>query len=653
MQPRVFRPLRAVLLATAATAVSAPVLAQTAPPDPAAQLEEVIVTASRREQPIEQLGGAVSVVSSELIEQQQLTSLDDIFEHVPGVTRIRSGGIGQNTQVRMRGFTTKHVLVMIDGVKLNNPSESDNQYGLEHIMLQDVERVEVLRGPQSGVYGGDASAGVINVITRRPQGAPEGRLSAMYGTEDTYQISAGSTGRVNDVGYVASASWYQTDGISLSSRAPGNVEPDGYENLTLNVRGDWDVSETLGLDGWVRYVKSENDVDVGSLAADNPEGLPPYLFQDSPGYTQNEQLFAFARARLSTLDGRLTHELKGSVVDMDQTYVTPGVEQDAEGRTTEVGYYGELELGSGAFLLGGVEHKNEDATFEQPVGSGYALINDSISETGVFATANLAPAPGLYLSGAVRYDDNSLFGGNTTYRLTGAYNLADGVGLPGVETKLRASYGTGAEAPGLRQLLGSSPTYQGNPDLTPESSWMWDVGFDQSLRNGLARWSVTYYEGEATDGIFSVFDPATGISSPQNVDSPVTMMGVEAEAVFQPSRFFDIGLTYTYNETEQQGAGVQLFGRPKHQASAYVTLHPTERLSLTVDGYWRDEFYSDYPTNYLMDGYALLNLSAAFDLTDRVRLNLNVHNVFDEFYEEKLGDSSYGRTAQVRVTARF
>lgn len=657
MSSCVTRPLKAVILGSAAAAaVSGPTWAQSSPQEAGNvdRLDEIIVTASRREQPLEQLGSAITVVSREDIEQRQLTSLDEILEHVPGVTRVRSGGIGQNTQVRMRGFTTKHVLVMVDGVKLNNPSEADNQYGLEHLLLEDVERVEVLRGPQSGVYGGDASAGVINVITRRPQGDPDLRLSAAGGSHDTWQVSAGSNGRIDNAGYVASASYYRTDGISLASRPPGNIEPDGYENLTLSSRADWDVTPTLNLEAWLRYVKSTNDVDVGSLPPGNPEGLPGYLFQDSPGESENEQVFTVLRGRLEQLGGRLTHEVKASLVNMDSVYTTPGVRQESRGRTTEVGYYGNLELGAeGGFVLAGVEHKTDEGRFEQPSGGGYATVDDSISETGVFVTATVAPVAGVYLSGAARYDDNSLFGENTTYRLSGAYNLPDGADIGGVDTRLRASWGTGAEAPGLRQLRGSSPTYQGNPDLTPESSWMWDAGLDQSLENGFARWSLTYYKGEATDGIFNIYDGPTGITTPRNTDGLVFFEGVEAEAMIRPAPWIDLGATYTWNSTEQEGAGVQLFGRPQNEASYTITVRPTRRLSVTADGYWRDEFFSDYPTSYLMPGYSLLNLGVLFDLTDRIRVAANIHNLLDKTYEEKLGDSTYGRTAQIRVTATF
>ncbi|WP_129790436.1 TonB-dependent siderophore receptor [Sphingosinicella sp. CPCC 101087] len=614
--------------------------------------EEIVVTAGRREQPIEQQGAAISVFTAEMIERQQLTTVDEVLQRVPGVAITRSGGIGQNTQVRMRGFTTKHVLVMIDGIRLNNPSEADNQYGLEHLFLDGVERVEVLRGPQSGLYGGDASAGVINIITRRPQGDPYLRISGMYGSHDSAQLTASSAGRLSDVGYSLGATYYRTDGISLASRPPGNVERDGYENLTLSGRVEWDVTETLRVEGWLQYIDSTNEVDNGFLPADNPDGLPAFLFQDSPGEVQTEQLFGVVRANLETLDGRLTHTAQLSYVDASSLSLAPESRQESDGQTTEAAYYATYDLGAGAYLLGGIERKREEGRFEQPTGGGFATVNDSISETGLFATAHLRLFQGAYLSGAIRHDDNELFGGNTTWRASGAYNLP-GAWLPGIGVKLRSSYGTGAEAPGLRQLLGSSPTFQGNPDLQPESSWMWDAGVDLRLASNLASLSLTYYRGKATDGIFNITDPATGISSPQNVDSPVRMRGIEVEMAVRPARWIDFTFNYTNMSVRLVSSSTQLFGRPRNEGSAAVTIRPTERFSVTADAYWRGRFFSDYPTSYRMPGYGLLNVSASWELTERVRLDASVRNLFDKFYEEKLGDSTYGRTALLRLTTTF
>lgn len=621
--------------------------------DDALKMDEVVVSASRSAVPVSQLGDAISILDAQEIELQQLTTLDEALERTPGVSITRSGGVGQNTQVRMRGFTSKHVLVMIDGVKVNNPSEGDNQFGIDHLFLDNIEKVEVLRGPQSGIYGADAVAGVINVVTKRPEGPLQVRGSAMVGENDTYEVSAGVQKGTDLYGFSGTVSYYDTAGISLASRPPGNVERDGYNNFTAQLRGELRPTSDTELSGWLRYTDATNDIDEGSLPADNPLGLPGYIFQDSDGHVDSEQLFGAIKGEWTTLGGKLTHTAQLSYVDLQGLYATPTAEQDSEGKTLEATYYATWRPNERVTLTGGAEYRDEKAVFEQPVGYAYALVDESISNSAVFAEANLEMAEGFFLSAAARYDDNEKFGSQFTHRLTAAYNLPDTVSIPGVETKLRVSYGEGAEAPGLRQMLGSSATFQGNPNLKPETSWMADAGIDQRLKNGMASWSFTMFTGEADDGIFSIYDPVTWISTPQNIDSPVEMKGIEVDAVYSPFHWLDFSGTYTYLEAEEKAARTQLFGRPKHEASAAVTVRPINDLALTVDTYWRDEFFSDYPSTYVMPGYALFNVTAVWDITDTMTLSAKVQNAGDKFYEEKLGDATYGRTAQVRLTVRY
>ena len=192
-------------------------------------LAEEIIVYGRVPQRIDQVGSAVSTFRAEDIALQDLRVLSDVLERLPGVAITRSGGFGQTTQVRMRGFTTKHVLTIVDGVKINNPSAFDNQFGIQHLTLANIERVEVLRGPQSGLYGADAVAGVINIVTRRGSGPVQGRISGLAGSYESRELSAAISGGLaaDRVGLALGASWFDTEGISVASRAPGNVEPDG------------------------------------------------------------------------------------------------------------------------------------------------------------------------------------------------------------------------------------------------------------------------------------------------------------------------------------------------------------------------------------------------------------------------------------------
>lgn len=654
--------LLAALTLGAATPAALGQQAEEAGPEP--RSEDVITVYSRVPQSREQVGSATSVISAETIELQQLQVLDEALERAPGVSITRSGGFGQNTQVRMRGFTTKHVLTIIDGVKITNPAEFDNQFGVEHVMLDQIERIEVLRGPQSGLYGADAVAGVINIVTRRGSGDPDLRLSGMVGSNDTFELSAGSQGGLmqDRLGYNVSVSLFDTGGISLASQAPGNTEKDGYENLSFIGNLDYQASEALALRAGARWSDSRNETDTSFTQTTNPgrpfyrPDLPPFLFQDSEGFIESTQGVYYAGAALTT--GPVSHDAQLSYTDLESESDEPGGAFASEGTGLEAVYFARISLaaapllGDDSFLLAGADWREDSAFYTQLRGFEFAAIDSSLNNTGLFATANLELADNVFLSLSGRVDDNERFGDVSTGRAALAWTLPQ-ERTGDTQIKLRASYGTGREAPGLRQLLGRSATFEGNPDLEPEETWMWDAGADIALPGDRIRFSLTYYVGEADNGIFNVFDTTAFVSRPQNIDSVVEMAGLEAEAQIEFSPRAMLSLAYTNARSEIAATGQQLFGRPENEFSAALTVRPTQRLALVADTYWRSDFFSDYPQDFELDGYRLLNLSGRYDLTDSVDVRASVKNVFDETYEEKLGDNTFGRTFELRVSARF
>ncbi|MEO1039945.1 MAG: TonB-dependent receptor [Pseudomonadota bacterium] len=625
---------------------------------------DVITVFSRVPQTLDQVGSATSIVSGATIELQGIQVLDEALERTPGVSITRSGGFGQNTQVRMRGFTTKHTLTIIDGVKITNPAEFDNQFGIEHVMLDNIEQIEVLRGPQSGIYGADAVAGVISIVTARGAGDPDLRLSAMAASNDTYELSVGSQGAVANgrLGYSASLSWFDTGGISLASRAPGNVEDDGYENISFIGNIDYDITGLLSLRAGARYSDSNNDTDTNFTQTTDPNApffrpdLPSFLFQDSDGSIESRQGVYYAG--LNYDGARVSHDAQISYTNLETESDEPGGAFASEGEGFELQYYATIDigdfgfLGPDSFLVAGADHRQDNAFFDQTRGFEFAAIDESLDNTGVFLTANLELAEGLFLSLSGRIDDNERFGDVSTGRAAIAYTLPSRI-TGASDIKLRASYGTGREAPGLRQLLGRSLTFEGNPNLQPEETWMYDAGIDASFLNDRVTVSLTGYVGEADDGIFNVFDPVAQVSRPQNISSVVEMSGIELESLIRFTSAIDLSLAYTNASSEIAASGQQLFGRPENEFSFALTARATDKLTVVLDGYARSEFFSDYPSTFELDGYQLLNANAAYDLNDQVTLRAGVKNIFDEDYEEKLGDSAFGRTFEARITVRF
>ncbi|WBQ11943.1 TonB-dependent receptor [Hyphomonadaceae bacterium BL14] len=618
---------------------------------------DTITVYSRVPQSLDQVGSAASLFTAEDIELQDLRVLDDVLQRLPGVAVTRSGGFGQNTQVRMRGFTTKHTLILVDGVRMNNPSEFSNQFGISHVMLDMIERVEVLRGPQSGLYGAEAVAGVISITTKRGRGEPDFRLMGGYGTHNTVQAGIGSQGEIGDFGYAASVSFIETDGISIASRAPGNVEDDGYRNTTASFNLDYRPREGLELRSGVRFAQAVNETDNAFLFGDPV--LPNFLFQDSEGYIDSDQLIVNAGFTADSLGGRLIHDGQIAYTRLDSLSEAPASASDSVGERREIQYFATWQfdgagpyLGSESFFLAGVNHTSDSAQFRSLRGAPFAAIDESVDNLGVYANFNWQIAEDLFLSLSGRHDENELFGGVRTGRAAVSWGVPQS--LTGeASVRLRASYGTGREAPSLRQLLGQSATFQGNPDLLPEETWMVDAGIDLISPGGGYSLSVTGYIGEADNGIFSVFNPALGVSSPQNIASVVEMDGIEVEAGAQLTDWLDLTLAYTNARSVIAATGVQLFGRPEHEFSFAFTARATERLNLTFDGYARSDFLSDFPSTFEMPGFELFNASVRYQLNDAVTLQGAVKNILDTEYEYKLGDGTYGRTFDVRISVRF
>jgi len=628
-------------------------------------LAEEIIVYGRVPQRIDQVGSAVSTFRAEDIALQDLRVLSDVLERLPGVAITRSGGFGQTTQVRMRGFTTKHVLTIVDGVKINNPSAFDNQFGIQHLTLANIERVEVLRGPQSGLYGADAVAGVINIVTRRGFGPVQGRISGLAGSYESRELSAAISGGLaaDRVGLALGASWFDTEGISVASRAPGNVEPDGYRNLTLSLRVDWEAAPGVALRAGARYTDSRNETDSNFTQNRDPRApffrpdLPPFLFQDSDGFAKDRQGIAYVGANVEQAGGLLIHDLQLSLVDLRTRVDQPTGATRSRGETFEAQYFATVRLGKAglfgpeSFAQIGADWKEERAVFEQLRGFPFATIDDGIGNSGVFTTANLDLGAGIFLSLAARYDLNESFGGVATGRVAAAWNDPFPIAR-GLSVKLRGSYGTGREAPGIRQLRGRSPTFIGNPDLVPEETWMVDGGLDLAVRD-LGTLSLTYYHGEADRGIFNVFDPALRVSRPQNIDSVVRMYGLEVEGAFRPASWLRLSGWLTSARSRIVATGVQLFGRPKLEGGFAVTLTPVEPLILVADGYARGRFFSDFPSTFEMPGYEVVNASATWRATDWLELQARIGNIFDKRYETKLGDGTFGRHWSVRASLRF
>ena len=608
---------RSLILCSAA---SAALFALPASADDATDVDEVIITATRVPAIVAETPGA-RVIDEETIEQRGAVFAADILADVPGLSVTRSGAFSGPATVRIRGAHPGKTLVLVDGAVVNDAADIDSAFDFTGFDLGDVERIEVLSGPQSSLWGSSAIGGVISFTTRELDGI---RAEAEAGSFDT--IRGRLAGGVAHDRYAVGAfvSHFDTDGISAADEADGNTEADGATITTVGANGRYSFSPVVTLEGRVRYNETEADVD-GFPA-------PTYALTDTDDSIAREQLSGFARLTVQALG--LEHQVSISASDLTresfsafpstfeadrQVYRWQASGDSAEGR---VNY---------AF---GAEH--EDST--GVLSSG---VTEELSTTSLFATARFDLSERFSLTGGLRQDDPDDFGDATTGRLSAAYELGGGFILSG-------AWGTGFKAPTVSQAVCdfcfSAEPY---PELRPEHADGYEAALGWRSADRRLEGRVTVYRLNVDDQIIYFTDPLFN-SYYVNIDEARTD-GVEVEGRADLPGGFDLSVAFAWTDAVDATDGSRLLRVPEHAASA--TLGWTgERLTgaLTV----RSE--SDMlDSGGERDGFVTANLNAAWALTGQVSLTARVENLADEHYQQLLGYGEPGRSGYVGVRLRY
>ena len=607
---------RSILLSTAAMAAAfaAPAFAQDA-----VDLDEVIVTATRIPAIVADTPGA-RVIDSAAIEQRGAVFAADILADVPGLSVTRSGAFGGVAQVRMRGATPGKTLVLVDGAPVNDAAEPNGAYDFSGFDLGDIERIEVLSGPQSSLWGSDAIGGVIAFTTKEIDGL---RAEAEAGSFDTLRGRV-AVGTANETwalgGYV---SRFTTDGISAADEADGNPEADGFDNTTVGVRGRYAVSSAVTVDGSARWSQSEADLDNGFPVADNGDR------------SESEQWVGFARASVEALG--LDHQFSVSASDIArETFSAFGSVFEADRQAYRWQANGETGAATYAF---GAEREDSEGS----ISTGDSV---SLGTTSVFGTGRYQLSDALSVTGGLRFDDTDDFGSKTTGRLSAAWDFGYGFTLSG-------AYGTGFKAPSVSQAVcdfcfSASPF----PTLRPEKAEGYEAALGWRSADGRIEGRATLYHLGVEDQITYVFDPVTFDSYYVNIAETATD-GVELEARALLGGGFDLGLAYAWTDARDETTDIRLARIPEHAGSA--TLGWTgDRLSgaLTVraEGDQRDTNAAAAPVR---DGFVTANLNAAYELTDNVTLTARVENLADERYQQVLNYGEPGRSGYVGIRLRY
>lgn len=597
----------------------------------------IIVTGSQLPSDTETTGSSVTVVGEQEIEDGQYRNALGALQQVPGLDIVQSGGFGGNAAIFLRGGNSEGTLVLLDGIELNNPATTNRSYNLANLTLENIERIEVIRGPQSTIYGSDAMGGVINLVSKKAQEGVHATVTSEAGSYNSFtqvgNISYGSKGFDTSTGITRQ----DVGGISAASASDGNGEHDGYENTSLSNRMRFTPNDIVEGSVTTRYVHSNTSLDnMGGVGGDDPNRR-----------FRNNEFFTRGDVNVGLLDKTLTpaayiaytrHNLKD--VNTPDTVSSDVLDSSFGGDIVTVGSratWKPSEIFSS--VLGG-ETQGERADSYYFSDGAYGPYQDNFygqeaRTNSVFYEAKTTFDKSLYVDAGVRHDNHSIFGGKTTYKIAPAY-LIESSG-----TKLRGSVGTGFKAPSLVQLYSS----YGNRDLQPEQNVGWDVGVDQDIVRNRLSVSLTYFDMNYDELV--TFNPSTFVL--ENIDRANTN-GAEIGVTARLSESLSTRLAYTYTDTENETTGEALLRRPKNKNSATLVYQPTSRFRSQVQ--WRvyssrfDNDFNAYPPERVsLGGYGIVDLAASYQISQRFELFARVDNLFDKEYQEVLGYGTLGAAA--------
>lgn len=649
------RGLRSGLLAAGAVAFTVPALAQQRP----AELPEITVFGASNV-PLEapRVGASVSVVTAEDIANQGAASVPDVLRLVPGIAISQSGGRGGLTQTRVRGAEANQVLVVIDGIPVNDVNSGDAD--LANVPVDSIARIEVVRGPQSGIWGPNAQAGVILITTKSGRGLARPEVTARVegGSFGTIQGSAMVRGAQGPFYGALSISGLRSGGFVV---APGTTRPNGSDMGAFTARVGVDLTDWFNVEGVLRMVSRGGFYNPSNTAFGPGFATDPrYGFlADGSGRNTANDLQGRIVATAKLLDGAWTHRFSADA--SQQSTNARDSYASAFGFLESQGFWSRTQrtradyrtaytfetpglFGARHTLVGGADISREhfryyyesDGFFGPFVNNSYATAGRARERKGLYGEYLVSLPTGLSVSAALRQDWNSSFRNALTWRLTAAQTFATG-------TRLHGSVGKGVTNPTFFELYGFFANFAGNPTLRPEHSIGWDAGIEQRWMGGRLITDLTYFRASVRDAI--VQSAGTAI----NLPFETSRQGIEASVTARPTDWLSITGSYTYTDTRsaERVGGVfvakEALRRPRHAASlsAVATL-PDDKTKVTLtlahNGAMRDTFFGPLgASDVRLGAYTLIGAQISHELTRAATIYVRGENVFGQRYQEVFG----------------
>jgi vitamin B12 transporter len=586
--------------------------------------------------PLDKIGSAVTVVTGEQLRAQQIRHAGDALRSLPGVEVSRSGGYGSKTQVRIRGAEGNHTLVLIDGIEANGTS--DGEFDFADLSTEDIERIEVIRGPQSGLYGSKAIGGVINVITKGGKGPLTATVRMEGGAYGTSDIAARISGGNDKAWFAASA---QQRSVQFFNIARAGSEEDPARQTTLSLKGGVTVVPGMVLDFSVRNVSKFVHTDADGL---RPGAGPLQVAVDAPDTADTNLFLGGVKLTWDTLGGAYTHVFRANRSTFDQKTESaafgPGENLSA---IDKYGYLGTYRFATPDFLSakhsvsGLVERQFESFTPRGAFVDGLERSRSSVATVGEYRGEFFNS---LLVTGAVRRDDNDTFRDFTTWHASASLMLKS------VGVRPHASIGTGVALPGMFEQFGSVlPTFVGNPNLQPEESRGWDAGIEFTLVRNRAFLDLTYFRTNLTNEITGFGNSLTNLAGESK------RQGLEIALRTQLVPWLYAGASYTFLEASESNGAPEV-RRPRHAGRADLTYlfdagRGTFNVAAIYNGRMQDDAFDAGFNRFrvTLDDYWLVTAAVSYKLQKGVEVFGRVENVLNDHYQEIYGYNTPGLAA--------
>ena len=579
------------------------------------EVKEIIVKGARIDTSEDNFGSSIFILDSEEIRLRGIRSAIDAISSSPGVTTKKNGSFGGVGSVRIRGASSSQTLVLIDGIPVNDASSPGGGYNFEYLDTSNIDRIEVLRGSQSTLWGSDAIGGVVNIYTKSAEKNSINLLS---------EIGSFGLRKINsELGIASNSSKFlflvddtSLDGISKADKKDGNVEKDGFETNSYSFKGDIDLNN-IQIKGLLSYIKSDVEYDSFGFVT----GV-----QDGDERSITEEFIGNLTIKFNLFDDKLVNTFSVNQSDISRDYFTnDNLTFGADGERKLYRYQGNIGFGGFNKIAFGLEKEESSVNV------------DKLSIDSYFFLYQFQPIKDLVISAGIRNDDNKGFNSKTTRKISAAYRVFDNLSI-------KTSWGEGFKVPTIFQTtFFCCGAESANTNIRPEESTSYDLGFDFSLKDKFS-FSLVYFKKDINDQINFSF----GLGGYENIDF-VESDGFEVSANSEITEEINLYLNYSYIDSID-GRGQRLINIPKDSGELALTYNSSFNLSGSLTMKYNGSEISTYGN---LDSWLRADINLFYKLNNFSEVYFRVENLLNKNYQQVFGYGTPDRSGLIGVKVNF